>query len=91
MELFPLVREGEFRHNGGIADKLDKPGAIDAFGTKYLLGIFDTSAEVEVFRWVEHEVREGPRGCSTFSSLSARLGCLTMSLAVLGFNEMLYC
>jgi len=47
MEQIPAVREGEFRHNWGIADKLYKSEAIDAFGMKYLLGVFDTPAEAE--------------------------------------------
>merc|ERR1712151_420073 len=37
LEGIPAVQEGEFRHNWGIADKLYKSEAIDAFGMKYLL------------------------------------------------------
>merc|ERR1712039_280789 len=47
MEEIPAVREGEFRHNWGIADKLYKSEAIDAFGMKYLLGVFDTPVEAQ--------------------------------------------
>merc|ERR1712187_729942 len=35
LEQVPAVQEGEFRHNWGIADKLYKSEAIDAFGMKY--------------------------------------------------------
>merc|ERR1719277_627187 len=45
LEEVPAVQEGEFRHNWGIADKLYKSEAIDAFGMKYLLGVFDTKDE----------------------------------------------
>merc|ERR1712190_68825 len=45
LEEVPAVQEGEFRHNWGIADKLYKSEAIDAFGMKYLLGVFDTKEE----------------------------------------------
>merc|ERR1711972_10554 len=45
LEDIPAVQEGEFRHNWGIADKLYKSEAIDAFGMKYLLGVFDTKDE----------------------------------------------
>jgi hypothetical protein len=47
LEQIPAVREGEFRHNWGIADKLYKSEAIDAFGMKYLLGVFDTFDEAQ--------------------------------------------
>merc|ERR1719231_1918058 len=43
----PAVIEGEFKHSWGIADKLYKSEAIDAFGQKYLLGVFETKAEAE--------------------------------------------
>merc|ERR1711972_987686 len=46
-EEVPAVQEGEFRHSWGIADKLYKSEAIDAFGMKYLLGVFDTMEEAE--------------------------------------------
>ena len=35
----------DFRHPWGIADKLYKSEAIDAFGQKYLLGIYETKEE----------------------------------------------
>eukprot|EP00420_Gonyaulax_spinifera_P009776 CAMPEP_0197942526 /NCGR_PEP_ID=MMETSP1439-20131203/124453_1 /TAXON_ID=66791 /ORGANISM="Gonyaulax spinifera, Strain CCMP409" /LENGTH=202 /DNA_ID=CAMNT_0043565783 /DNA_START=3 /DNA_END=612 /DNA_ORIENTATION=+ len=41
----PAVIEGEFRHNWGTADMLYKSEAIDAFGAKYLLGVFETKDE----------------------------------------------
>merc|ERR1719254_70782 len=41
----PAIIEGEFKHSWGIADKLYKSEAIDAFGMKYLLGVFDTKEE----------------------------------------------
>jgi len=47
LEQVPAVREGEFRHNWGTADKLYKSEAIDAFGMKYLLGVFETIEEAE--------------------------------------------
>merc|ERR1712207_134420 len=47
LEEIPAVQEGEFRHNWGIADKLYKSEAIDAFGMKYLLGVFDTKEEAQ--------------------------------------------
>merc|ERR1711966_392913 len=46
----PAVIEGEFKHSWGIADKLYKSEAIDAFGMKYLLGVFETKAEAEKAR-----------------------------------------
>jgi len=45
LEEIPAVQEGEFRHNWGIADNLYKSEAIDAFGMKYFLGVFDTKDE----------------------------------------------
>jgi len=45
LEQEPAVEEGEYRHSWGIADKLYKSEAIDAFGMKYLLGIFETKEE----------------------------------------------
>merc|ERR1712084_164144 len=47
LEDVPAVQEGEYRHNWGIADKLYKSEAIDAFGQKYLLGVFDTFEEAQ--------------------------------------------
>jgi len=47
LENVPAVREGEYRHNWGIADKLYKSEAIDAFGMKYLLGVFDTVEDAQ--------------------------------------------
>jgi len=43
----PAVDEASFRHPWGIADKLYKSEAIDAFGFKYLLGVFETIPEAE--------------------------------------------
>merc|ERR1712113_1050632 len=47
LEQQPAVVEGDYRHSWGIADKLYKSEAIDAFGMKYLLGIFETKEEAE--------------------------------------------
>merc|ERR1712003_310805 len=47
LENIPAVREGEYRHNWGVADKLYKSEAIDAFGMKYLLGVFDTVEDAQ--------------------------------------------
>merc|ERR1712050_56906 len=41
----PASQEGEFKHSWGTADKLYKSEAIDAFGQKYLLGVFETQDE----------------------------------------------
>merc|ERR1719245_1952476 len=41
----PAVIEGEFKHTWGNAEKLYKSEAIDAFGAKYLLGVFETKDE----------------------------------------------
>merc|ERR1712186_232313 len=41
----PAIIEGEFKHSWGTADKLWKSEAIDAFGMKYLLGVFETQEE----------------------------------------------
>jgi len=41
----PAVTEDEFMHPWGTADKLYKSEAIDAFGTKYLLGVFESVDE----------------------------------------------
>ena len=38
---------GEFKHNWGTADKLYKSEAIDSFGEKYLLGVFETPQEAQ--------------------------------------------
>ncbi|CAE7328019.1 tdp2 [Symbiodinium natans] len=43
----PAVLEGEFKHNWGTAEKLYKSEAIDSFGNKYLLGVFETVKEAE--------------------------------------------
>eukprot|EP00434_Breviolum_minutum_P036081 symbB.v1.2.031955.t1/scaffold3732.1/size51291/2 len=37
----PAVVEGEFKHNWGTAEKLYKSEAIDSFGNRYLLGVFE--------------------------------------------------
>merc|ERR1712209_140261 len=43
----PAIIEGEFKHNWGTADYLYKSEAIDAFGAKYLLGVFETKDEAK--------------------------------------------
>jgi len=43
----PAKLDGEFKHNWGTAEKLYKSEAIDSFGNKYLLGVFETVAEAE--------------------------------------------
>merc|ERR1711974_512207 len=43
----PAIIEGEFKHNWGTADMLYKSEAIDAFGAKYLLGVFETKDEAQ--------------------------------------------
>jgi len=43
----PAIIEGEFKHNWGTADVLYKSEAIDAFGMKYLLGVFETKDEAQ--------------------------------------------
>merc|ERR1712050_667692 len=43
----PAIIEGEFKHSWGTADVLYKSEAIDAFGMKYLLGVFETKDEAE--------------------------------------------
>merc|ERR1711948_192649 len=43
----PAIIEGEFKHNWGTADILYKSEAIDAFGAKYLLGVFETKDEAK--------------------------------------------
>merc|ERR1712217_536066 len=47
LALEPYTEKGEFRHNWGIADKLYKSEAIDAFGAKYLLGIYETKEQAQ--------------------------------------------
>jgi len=47
LEEVPAVSEDEFMHNWGTADRLYKSEAIDAFGMKYLLGVFDTVDEAK--------------------------------------------
>merc|ERR1712039_257511 len=41
----PALQKGEFDFSWGTADKLYKSEAIDAFGIKYLLGVFETQEE----------------------------------------------
>ncbi|CAK9035730.1 unnamed protein product [Durusdinium trenchii] len=43
----PAVIEGEFNHSWGTADTLYKSEAIDSFGSKYLLGIFEKREDAE--------------------------------------------
>jgi len=45
LALEPATEPGEFRHSWGIADKLYKSEALDAFGNRYLLGVFETKEE----------------------------------------------
>ena len=40
-------RSLRFKHNWGTAEKLYKSEAIDSFGNKYLLGVFETQKEAE--------------------------------------------
>merc|ERR1719336_2812203 len=47
LEQQPAVVEGQFRHSWGTADVLYKSEAIDAFGMKYLLGVFETKDEAQ--------------------------------------------
>merc|ERR1712176_240369 len=62
LEQIPAVRDGEFRHIWGTADTLYKSEAIDSFGQKYLLGIYETKEEAKSLRGVERGVRAGPQG-----------------------------
>uniref|UniRef100_A0A7S2ILZ7 Uncharacterized protein n=1 Tax=Alexandrium andersonii TaxID=327968 RepID=A0A7S2ILZ7_9DINO len=43
----PANVEGAWKHSWGTADKLYKSEAIDAFGLKYLLGVFETKDEAQ--------------------------------------------
>eukprot|EP00435_Cladocopium_sp_Y103_P046551 s988_g13.t1 len=43
----PAVIEGEFKHSWGTAEKLYKSEAIDSFGNRYLLGVFENKADAE--------------------------------------------
>jgi len=43
----PAVVKGEFKHNWGTAEKLYKSEAIDSFGNRYLLGVFENKADAE--------------------------------------------
>merc|ERR1711920_657211 len=62
----PAIIEGEFKHNWGTADKLYKSEAIDAFGQRYLLGVFETKEESRVAfdNWNKEyeEARAGMQG-----------------------------
>jgi len=51
----PAILEGEFMHSWGTADVLYKSEAIDAFGKKFLLGIFETKEEAHAtfLKWNE--------------------------------------
>merc|ERR1712146_579019 len=42
-----VVQEDGFKNTWGSAEKLYKSEAIDAFGMRYLLGVFDTEGEAE--------------------------------------------
>merc|ERR1711972_485980 len=42
LALEPYTEKGEFKHSWGIASKLYKSEAIDSFGQKFLLGIYET-------------------------------------------------
>jgi len=57
-----------FKHNWGTAEKLYKSEAIDSFGNKYLLGVYETVKEAEKAfdEWnKEHPGRQ--HSCSRFS------------------------
>jgi len=41
----PATEPGELLHNWGTADKLYKSEAVDHFGNKYLIGLFETKEE----------------------------------------------
>mmetsp|Transcript_56995 Transcript_56995/g.135914 ORF Transcript_56995/g.135914 Transcript_56995/m.135914 type:complete len:439 (-) Transcript_56995:73-1389(-) len=43
----PASVEGEFKHNWGTAEKLYKSEAIDSFGNRYLLGVFEDTKDAE--------------------------------------------
>jgi len=43
----PANVPGQWNHSWGTADKLYKSEAIDAFGLKYLLGVFETQEEAQ--------------------------------------------
>merc|ERR1711988_839624 len=43
----PAINEGEFMHSWGIADRLYKSEAIDAFGEEFLLGVYETNEEAQ--------------------------------------------
>merc|ERR1711972_66601 len=45
LALEPYTEKGELKHNWGTADKLYKSEAIDAFGSRFLLGVYETKAE----------------------------------------------
>merc|ERR1712039_279919 len=47
LALEPATEEGELLHPWGVADKLYKSEAIDAFGAKYLLGIYETKEQAQ--------------------------------------------
>ena len=69
----PEVIEGEFKHPWGTADKLYKGEAIDSFGNRYLLGVFETQDEAakafdawnkeyeEAGAQVQENLRRGPK------------------------------
>merc|ERR1712107_718989 len=46
-EEMPVVQEDGFKNTWGSAETLYKSEAIDAFGMRYLLGVFDTEAEAQ--------------------------------------------
>jgi len=43
----PAYEEKAFKNKFGVADKLYKSEAVDPFGTKFLLGVFETEAEAK--------------------------------------------
>ena len=47
LEAIPGILDARFKHNWGTAEKLYKSEAIDSFGNKYLLGVFETVKEAE--------------------------------------------
>merc|ERR1712146_231911 len=46
-EEMPVVQEDGFKNTWGSAETLYKSEAIDAFGMRYLLGVFDTEEEAQ--------------------------------------------
>jgi len=47
LKAMPAYEEKAFKNKFGVADKLYKSEAVDPFGTKFLLGVFETEAEAK--------------------------------------------